>query len=273
MAGKLVPIAPCFNPRSPCGERHVQRWSIAVFDIVSTHAPLAGSDRGFAQVVEGLAVSTHAPLAGSDRIWLALTAFVLLFQPTLPLRGATCRSSTGSRTARVSTHAPLAGSDVPAATSRCHRASFQPTLPLRGATGLPVCLAWGHQFQPTLPLRGATSEERHTCPAADVSTHAPLAGSDHAALLDVSGHLVSTHAPLAGSDRGHGVLAPCRLVSTHAPLAGSDSAMANTRFFSISFQPTLPLRGATSPSGSAPTRPSCFNPRSPCGERPWEDAP
>ena len=228
MAGKLVPIAPCFNPRSPCGERHVQRWSIAVFDIVSTHAPLAGSDRGFAQVVEGLAVSTHAPLAGSD---------------------------------------------VPAATSRCHRASFQPTLPLRGATGLPVCLAWGHQFQPTLPLRGATSEERHTCPAADVSTHAPLAGSDHAALLDVSGHLVSTHAPLAGSDRGHGVLAPCRLVSTHAPLAGSDSAMANTRFFSISFQPTLPLRGATSPSGSAPTRPSCFNPRSPCGERPWEDAP
>ena len=33
------------------------------------------------------------------------------------------------------------------------------------------------------------------------------------------------------------------------------------------FQPTLPLRGATVAAWARPTTLSCFNPRSPCGER------
>jgi len=58
--------------------------------------------------------------------------------------------------------------------------------------------------------------------------------------------VVSTHAPLAGSD-DHVVSVDWQLqvVSTHAPLAGSDP-MPTTRL------------------GQA----GCFNPRSPCGERP-----
>ena len=35
-----------------------------------------------------------------------------MFQPTLPLRGATAQTLAGVRVAPVSTHAPLAGSDV-----------------------------------------------------------------------------------------------------------------------------------------------------------------
>ena len=78
------------------------------------------------------------------------------FQPTLPLRGAT-----------FFTEAELA------------ELEFQPTLPLRGATlpqssdGAPVA------FQPTLPLRGATKRLPHHPRTSPVSTHAPLAGSDH----------------------------------------------------------------------------------------------
>ena len=55
-----------FNPRSPCGER------------------LPGAGREVARVD----VSTHAPLAGSDVTKPSIAGFGM-FQPTLPLRGAT----------------------------------------------------------------------------------------------------------------------------------------------------------------------------------------
>ena len=80
-----------------------------------------------------------------------------MFQPTLPLRGATAghyadhhftfgfnpRSPCGERPSRHIT------------VSR--KSEFQPTLPLRGATCKPECFTVaGDGFQPTLPLRGAT---------------------------------------------------------------------------------------------------------------------
>ena len=105
-----------FNPRSPCGERLSMlsdRWLCDEFQptlplrgatstmasskmsrLVSTHAPLAGSDAGMQRVGSGLAVSTHAPLAGSDMPVCSVWGLALRFQPTLPLRGATFRSST-----------------------------------------------------------------------------------------------------------------------------------------------------------------------------------
>ena len=102
---------------------------------VSTHAPLAGSDRSAQVVALGVPqVSTHAPLAGSDEDICCEMCDESVFQPTLPLRGATAtgrpprtpryrfnpRSPCGERLAAhlgrpigrgVSTHAPLAGSD------------------------------------------------------------------------------------------------------------------------------------------------------------------
>ena len=56
------------------------------------------------------------------------------------------------------------------------------------------------QFQPTLPLRGATLTEPEGLEYGDVSTHAPLAGSDGHANKPRDHEAVSTHAPLAGSD-------------------------------------------------------------------------
>ena len=214
---------------------------------VSTHAPLAGSDRVEHHLARLLVVSTHAPLAGSDanatenlplslssfnprspcgeRRWrssrafagragfnprspcgerLAVTALDLgmsSFQPTLPLRGATSKS-----------------------TDRPARFPFQPTLPLRGATAISSASPGSHWwFQPTLPLRGAT-----TMPS-------PAPGTEP----------VSTHAPLAGSDLNCRPMRSAILVSTHAPLAGSDSS-----------------------TPAIPTFWRSFNPRSPCGERP-----
>ena len=103
----------------------------------------------------------------------------LEFQPTLPLRGATppcprCRPALR----RFNPRSPCGerhATNAAAATTNM----FQPTLPLRGATlpqssdGAPVA------FQPTLPLRGATKRLPHHPRTSPVSTHAPLAGSDH----------------------------------------------------------------------------------------------
>ena len=101
-----------------------------------------------------------------------------------------------------------------------------------------------------------------------VSTHAPLAGSDCLSGLLSGARIVSTHAPLAGSDRRCRRRCPPRRVSTHAPLAGSDSAFAVPNWHTRQFQPTLPLRGATFVQVGYRCRCFCFNPRSPCGERP-----
>ena len=73
--------------------------------------PLRGATRlEGAAVVEEL-VSTHAPLAGSDSTFRDISRMSRSFQPTLPLRGATDESQEVEGVPQVSTHAPLAGSD------------------------------------------------------------------------------------------------------------------------------------------------------------------
>ena len=77
-----------FNPRPLAGSDEPEAAGV-LRQLVSTHAPLAGSD--YSTTLQGCrvtSVSTHAPLAGSD-----------LRHPARP------------DVALVSTHAPLAGSD------------------------------------------------------------------------------------------------------------------------------------------------------------------
>ena len=62
----LLPASAYFNPRSPCGERHVRAKCKARGDYISTHAPHAGSDCFRSLVVARIHISTHAPHAGSD---------------------------------------------------------------------------------------------------------------------------------------------------------------------------------------------------------------
>ena len=78
-----------------------------------------------------------------------------MFQPTLPLRGATFRLFLSGRQFQVSTHAPLAGSDL-----------AHVDLRLLDVVSTHAPLA-GSDLQPF----------EHVGPVA-VSTHAPLAGSD-----------------------------------------------------------------------------------------------
>ena len=124
LAGSDMPITSaaqpspfCFNPRSPCGERRARRERRHLRGPVSTHAPLAGSDAS-------KPASKPAPA---------------VFQPTLPLRGATppARSSAPSWS-RFNPRSPCGERRKPVG-SKDSTSAFQPTLPLRGATRTCAC--------------------------------------------------------------------------------------------------------------------------------------
>ena len=79
-----------FNPRSPCGERRIWLAPKADCISISTHAPRAGSDIiVITQCICPLLISTHAPRAGSDAANPLHSMTAEIFQPTLPVRGAT----------------------------------------------------------------------------------------------------------------------------------------------------------------------------------------
>ena len=169
-----------FNPRSPYGERPIQRLDPGLqfrfqstlplrgatrttfldsgFRQISIHAPLTGSDSQLTSLIQSGNISIHAPLTGSDQ--------ALTLQDIKNV---------------ISIHAPLTGSDYIIYSNTIFIAIFQSTLPLRGATspilahfvpklisihapltGSDISSPSQHgvtlQFQSTLPLRGATRD-------------------------------------------------------------------------------------------------------------------
>ena len=148
----------------------------------------------------------------------------VVFQSTLPVRGATpagqfgriqqClsihapREGSDGRTVctsypedQISIHAPREGSDAQLAAQFWITEQFQSTLPVRGATCKYLASSLRSLFQSTLPVRGATKAYLYFVVAVPISIHAPREGSDglHGGVqrLIVS---ISIHAPREGSD-------------------------------------------------------------------------
>ena len=57
-----------FNPRSPCGERHLHLQNQHNSQIFQSTLPVRGATEPAAQPVAHHAISIHAPRAGSDRL-------------------------------------------------------------------------------------------------------------------------------------------------------------------------------------------------------------
>ena len=230
---------------------------------VSTHAPLAGSDLAVRRLRHQVHhVSTHAPLAGSDGVIPSSYLVKLGFNPRSP-----CGERRGA--ARTATRAGRFYPRSPCGERRCSTLGTSPT----------------PSFYPRSPCG-----ERLRVDAAQRLTplhFSPLLAGATFQLLAVQRGGVSTHAPLAGSDSS--VPASACSVKLHAPLRGATTPTDPTAVGTW-FQPTPPLRGATpdepdllvdpsvsthAPLAGSDFRPRrrghrrrCFNPRSPCGERP-----
>ena len=144
-----------FNPRSPCGERPGRSARLIWFLAISTHAPRAGSDHrarrhsGPRHYFNPRSPCGERPFPGP------FLHFLDIFQPTLPVRGATALVVAVIGVIDFNPRSPCRERlGHPWASALMTR--FQPTLPVRGATDWIVKVMNGYEFQPTLPVRGAT---------------------------------------------------------------------------------------------------------------------
>ena len=258
-----------FNPRSPHGERLEHPPAYGVDCRFQPTLPARGAT-GIAGLLRvHFCISTHAPRTGSDdqeqpsggnsddfnprsphgerQGLMDQKQAILLFQPTLPARGATASIQQVSVIICISTHAPRTGSDK-RLTRYLRLLTFQPTLPARGATRCPRSWPPGRTFQPTLPARGATRRPVATRPRHRISTHAPRTGSDlvvMVCLFSAGSHFNprSPHGERLASERVDGKLI---LFQPTLPARGATSGHLVAQREINAFQPTLPARGATS---------------------------
>ena len=222
-------------------------WFGDTFFIISTHAPLAGRDYSCWFRSPQSLISTHAPLAGRDLTFAPENLPESRFQPTRPLRGATQRglSSKGIRR-YFNPRAPCGarrGREHDCGIHGCH---FNPRAPC-GARRLESGTRRGLSlFQPTRPLRGATRRRsiirnRHT----NFNPRAPCGARRSTTAPRQRREKISTHAPLAGRDR---LASPSSLLLANFNPRAPCGARPFRLQFCMSrdrFQPTRPLRGAT----------------------------
>ena len=224
-------------------------WTI----MISIHTPLAGSDDVSARLDSIEKISIHTPLAGSDCWTVPSSVDSVLFQSTLPLRGATVHHAQARVTHVISIHTPLAGSDQAELLGLRGHGVISIHTPLAGSDSLlTIIIRSLSQFQSTLPLRGATGTEvRWRCVRHYFNPHSPCGER----------HTTCYRRPRLGR------------ISIHTPLAGSDFSSPSLFGSAIKFQSTLPLRGATCSNLHITISHFNFNPHSPCGERPCSTSP
>ena len=170
----------------------------------------------------------------------------MVFQSTLPMRGATRQVQPFFLSIQISIHTPHAGSDLVCTIPIASAALFQSTLPMRGAT-----------------MGSRLGVERMT----DFNPHSPCGERLVVCNLDRYRLAISIHTPHAGSDqRGGEKIAACYYFNPHSPcgerlcifvlLQGSShfnphSPCGERRLRrspaggAAKFQSTLPMRGAT----------------------------
>ena len=171
----------------------------------------------------------------------------------------------------ISIHAPRAGSDRQFRCSRFRAAYFNPRSPCGERRRTARDWRRGQRaFQSTLPVRGATTLFCFALHCLFISIHAPRAGSDGDFIGGINGgNLFQSTLPVRGAtNRRYGCLDFCA-ISIHAPRAGSDLSELEKAAAAAEFQSTLPVRGATVYLRVCIEPTMHFNPRSPCGERPF----
>ena len=174
-----VPVSHGFQPTLPVWGATEQVVELVLRHGISTPAPRMGSDSARARECRRHEDFNPRSPYGERPRHPGSTTTASVFQPTLPVWGATeyvaclvggdvisthaprMGSDTGDDWYRIndetiSTHAPRMGSDSPSM-SYPSSSEFQPTLPVWGATERAAQAARRAGFQPTLPVWGATS--------------------------------------------------------------------------------------------------------------------
>ena len=122
---------------------------------------------------------------------------------------------------------------------------FNPRAPCGARRRLPIQVIMDVKFQPTRPLRGATVAKHTNNLDEKISTHAPLAGRDFAVSTFVLTLLYfNPRAPCGARLVNDFDVDSDTLFQPTRPLRGATSLSTSMTKLST-FQPTRPLRGAT----------------------------
>ena len=263
-----------FYPRSPCGERRGVSRRVPRNIHFYPRSPCGERRRTDRRKERDSQISIHALLAESDF----------------------CRRPGMYESRYISIHALLAESDHPCPTASTSQSSFLSTLSLRRATPRASAIAVPtRDFYPRSPCGERPPPSAYLNGIAEFLSTLSLRRATPPGLLHSLGGVISIHALLAESDvvqlqcilggRYFYPRSPCgeRLtariidptygkISIHALLAESDTTFQKLMAALLQFLSTLSLRRATGhpePGGNL----GCdFYPRSPCGERPREQA-
>ena len=144
----------------------------------------------------------------------------------------------------ISIHAPRVGSNLLIYSKSAMMLDFNPRSPCGERLTQRVLVVTSLPFQSTLPVWGATSADSPTVFGTRFQSTLPVWGATSRRRKRPQICHISIHAPRVGSDSRRRKRPQICHISIHAPRVGSD-----------------PLWWASF------SRPSYFNPRSPCGER------
>ena len=167
-----------FNPRVPCGTRHIGVTTTQQMITISTHASLAGRDhRRVRRIRHRVYFNPRVP-CGTRRDRALLRDARRQFQPTRPLRDATRSCARRNRAIR-----------------------FQPTRPLRDATSERDARHRRRAISTHASLAGRDALGRmYAPPPSDFNPRVPCGTRRAAFLLSRRAAAISTHASLAGRD-------------------------------------------------------------------------
>ena len=135
---------------------------------------------------------------GSDRSSSGRSAFVPVFQSTLPRRERRSKPCCTKSASRISIHAPAKGATLYSSfTSLSTKISIH--APAKGATTPLECLHPFHQISIHAPAKGATRINNLCHFSWIISIHAPAKGATDQATLDRFAIIISIHAPAKGA--------------------------------------------------------------------------
>ena len=193
----------------------------------------------------------------------------MIFQSTLPARGATRLRRDRQRHRPISIHAPREGSDAELHAVDAAFQLFQSTLPARGATPDFFVVRLAHDISIHAPREGSDADgDDCRLLILRISIHAPREGSDAREVEIVrAGFLFQSTLPARGAtDRPDSGTARSR-ISIHAPREGSDGDPPLVQKARSHFNPRSPRGERPARLWRSPRIFSYFNPRSPRGER------
>ena len=169
----------------------------------------------------------------------------VLFQPTLPVRGATPQAAYPAASIHISTHAPRAGSDFPPHILHC-RGAISTHAPRAGSDNpAPPPPPFLTNFNPRSPCGERPHQQIFYRRHCYFNPRSPC-GERHSGTKGDSMQIdFNPRSPCGERHSPTSVSAMQLSISTHAPRAGSDTAICHQAPNHAQFQPTLPVRGAT----------------------------